>query len=57
MRFGQSQQGSRQIQAHLDTESEIMAISEAQWRRDVRNHLQDFKIYQAIEWIDRSFIT
>lgn len=34
-----------------------MAISEAQWRRDVRNHLQDFKIYQAIEWIDRSFIT
>jgi predicted signal transduction protein with EAL and GGDEF domain len=32
-------------------------ISEAQWRRDVRNHLQDFKIYQAIEWIDRDFYT
>jgi len=81
LRFGQSQQDSRQIQAHLDTEAEIMAnnlqrefnilllslrrnadrlhtnsgISEAQWRRDVRNHLQDFKIYQAIEWIDRDF--
>ncbi|EBA01449.1 Putative diguanylate cyclase/phosphodiesterase (GGDEF & EAL domains) with PAS/PAC and GAF sensor(s) [Marinobacter sp. ELB17] len=55
LRFGQSQQDSRQIQAHLDTEAEIMAISEAQWRRDVRNHLQDSKIYQAIEWIDRDF--
>ena len=81
LRFGQSQQDSRQIQAHLDTEAEIMAnnlqrefnilllslrrnadrlhtntgISEAQWRRDARNHLQDFKIYEAIEWIDRDF--
>lgn len=81
LRFGQSQQDSRQIQAHLDTEAEIMAgnlqrefnalllslrrnadrlhansaISEAQWRRDARNHLQDFEIYEAIERIDSDF--
>jgi hypothetical protein len=30
-------------------------ITEAQWRSDTRNHLQDFKIYQAIEWIDGDF--
>ncbi|PFG10863.1 MULTISPECIES: EAL domain-containing protein [unclassified Marinobacter] len=81
LRFGQSQQDSRQIQAHLNTEAEIMAnnlqrefnilllglrrsadrlhfnggITEAQWRNDARNYLQDFRVYQAIEWIDRDF--
>ncbi|AOY90328.1 diguanylate cyclase [Marinobacter salinus] len=30
--------------------------SEQNWRRDARNHLQDFGVYQAIEWIDRDFI-
>ena len=81
LRFGQSQQDSRQIQAHLDTEAEIMAsnlqrefnilllglrrsadrlhfnggITEAQWRNDARNYLQDFRVYQAMEWIDRDF--
>jgi diguanylate cyclase (GGDEF)-like protein len=81
LRFGQSQQDSRQIQANLDTEAEIMAnnlqrefnilllglrrsadrlhfnggITEGQWRSDARSYLQDFRVYQAIEWIDRDF--
>jgi len=30
-------------------------LSEAQWQADARNHLDDFGVYQAIEWIDRDF--
>lgn len=30
--------------------------SEAHWRADARNYLEDFGIYQAIEWIDRDHI-
>ncbi|TNE96531.1 MAG: EAL domain-containing protein [Gammaproteobacteria bacterium] len=26
------------------------------WRQDARNYLNDFGVYQAIEWIDRNFI-
>ncbi|MFT7337495.1 MAG: diguanylate cyclase (GGDEF)-like protein [Marinobacter maritimus] len=29
---------------------------ESEWREDALNHLEDFRIYQAIEWIDRDFI-
>ncbi|MDO6441612.1 EAL domain-containing protein [Marinobacter sp. 2_MG-2023] len=29
---------------------------ESEWREDARNYLNDFRIYQAIEWIDRDFI-
>lgn len=31
-------------------------FSEAQWQTDARNYLDDFGVYQAIEWIDRDFI-
>jgi len=31
-------------------------FSEEQWRADARNYLDDFGVYQAIEWIDRDFI-
>jgi len=29
---------------------------ESEWREDARNYLEDFGVYQAIEWIDRDFI-
>ncbi|MGO1500417.1 MAG: bifunctional diguanylate cyclase/phosphodiesterase [Marinobacter sp.] len=29
---------------------------EREWREDTRNYLEDFRIYQAIEWIDTNFI-
>lgn len=29
---------------------------ESEWREDASNYLEDFRIYQAIEWIDRDFI-
>lgn len=29
---------------------------ENEWREDARNYLEDFRIYQAIEWIDRGLI-
>lgn len=29
---------------------------ESEWREDALNYLEDFRIYQAIEWIDRDFI-
>ncbi|MGO1748699.1 MAG: putative bifunctional diguanylate cyclase/phosphodiesterase [Marinobacter sp.] len=29
---------------------------ERNWREDARNYLEDFRIYQAIEWIDTDFI-
>lgn len=28
---------------------------EQEWRKDARNYLEDFRIYQAIEWIDADF--
>lgn len=30
--------------------------TEAIWRQDARNYLEDFGVYQAVEWIDRDFI-
>ncbi|MDK9556145.1 EAL domain-containing protein [Marinobacter sp. M216] len=30
--------------------------TEASWRKDARHYLEDFGVYQAIEWIDRDFI-
>lgn len=29
---------------------------ETEWREDARNYLEYFRIYQAVEWIDRDFI-
>lgn len=29
---------------------------EREWREDARNYLEDFRIYQAVEWIDNDFI-
>ncbi|MGO1657405.1 MAG: bifunctional diguanylate cyclase/phosphodiesterase [Marinobacter sp.] len=29
--------------------------SEREWRKDARNYLKDFRIYQAIEWVDADF--
>lgn len=31
-------------------------MPESEWRQDARNYLEDFKTYQAIEWVDREFI-
>ncbi|OHY80194.1 diguanylate cyclase [Marinobacter sp. AC-23] len=31
-------------------------MSEREWREDARNYLVDFRIYQAIEWIDSDLI-
>ncbi|RBW49419.1 diguanylate cyclase [Marinobacter sp. F3R11] len=30
-------------------------MSESVWREDAHSYLEDFRIYQAIEWIDRDF--
>ncbi|PCM44433.1 diguanylate cyclase [Marinobacter sp. ANT_B65] len=30
-------------------------ISESVWREDARSYLDDFRVYQAVEWIDRDF--
>eukprot|EP00003_Mantamonas_plastica_P029041 TRINITY_DN6819_c0_g1_i1.p1 TRINITY_DN6819_c0_g1~~TRINITY_DN6819_c0_g1_i1.p1 ORF type:complete len:697 (+),score=83.67 TRINITY_DN6819_c0_g1_i1:6772-8862(+) len=30
--------------------------AEATWRRDARHYLEDFGVYQAIEWVDRDFV-
>jgi diguanylate cyclase (GGDEF)-like protein len=32
------------------------AFSETQWRADARNYLDDFGVYQAIEWVDTDFV-
>ena len=32
------------------------AKTKQEWRRDARNYLDDFGVYQAIEWIDSDFI-
>ena len=31
-------------------------IRESTWSQDARNYLNDFGVYQAIEWIDRDFV-
>ena len=31
-------------------------FDETRWREDARNYLDDFGVYQAIEWIDRNYI-
>jgi len=31
-------------------------FSERQWRADARHYLDDFGVYQALEWIDRDFV-
>ncbi|KXS53271.1 MAG: diguanylate cyclase/phosphodiesterase [Marinobacter sp. T13-3] len=31
-------------------------FSEHQWRADARHYLDDFGVYQALEWIDRDFV-
>jgi len=31
-------------------------MPESQWRVDARNYLEDFGVYQAIEWIDSNYI-
>lgn len=32
------------------------AMTRLEWRRDARNYLDDFGVYQAIEWVDRDFV-
>ncbi|SFR48068.1 diguanylate cyclase (GGDEF) domain-containing protein [Marinobacter gudaonensis] len=32
------------------------SISLETWRQDARNYLEDFGVYQAIEWIDRDYV-
>ncbi|SNC62294.1 diguanylate cyclase (GGDEF) domain-containing protein [Marinobacter sp. es.048] len=32
------------------------SLTREQWRQDARNYLEDFGVYQAIEWIDPSFV-
>jgi len=32
------------------------STTEREWRQDARNYLDDFGVYQAIEWIDRNFV-
>ena len=32
------------------------SMTEREWRQDARNYLDDFGVYQAIEWIDRNFV-
>ncbi|MCG7200115.1 EAL domain-containing protein [Marinobacter pelagius] len=34
----------------------VPETTEASWRADARSYLDDFGVYQAIEWIDRDFV-
>nr|WP_084063549.1 EAL domain-containing protein [Marinobacter antarcticus] len=43
----------RRMASRLTTDPQT---PESEWREDARNYLEDFRIYQAIEWIDRNFI-
>lgn len=43
------------LRRNADRMHHSTGITEAQWRDDARNHLRDFKVYQAIEWIDHNF--
>jgi len=42
----------RRMAKRLETDPHI---SESVWREDARSYLDDFRIYQAVEWIDRDF--
>jgi len=42
----------RRMAKRLETDPHI---SENVWREDARSYLEDFRIYQAVEWIDRDF--
>ncbi|MFO7530018.1 MAG: EAL domain-containing protein [Marinobacter sp.] len=46
-------QAINRMAARMQKEPEI---TEAAWRADARHYLNDFGVYQAIEWIDRDFI-
>ncbi|MGC8119526.1 putative bifunctional diguanylate cyclase/phosphodiesterase [Marinobacter sp. VGCF2001] len=53
----------REFMVHLDAIGRMAqrmqsnpAMSEDVWRQDARNYLQDFGVYQAIEWIDKDYI-
>lgn len=43
----------RRMAKRLETDP---SKTEQEWRRDARNYLDDFGVYQAIEWIDSDFI-
>ncbi|UDL07199.1 bifunctional diguanylate cyclase/phosphodiesterase [Marinobacter sp. CA1] len=58
---------SRELQsrfrAHIDAidrmagrQADAAIMEERLWREDARHYLEDFDVYQAIEWIDRNFI-
>lgn len=40
---------ARRLEANPDMTKEL-------WREDARNYLDDFGVYQALEWIDRQFV-
>lgn len=46
-------QAISRMAARMEVEPET---TEAAWRADARHYLQDFGVYQAIEWIDRNFV-
>lgn len=53
----------REFMAHVQAIGRIASrryanpqIPEHQWNQDARNYLDDFGVYQAIQWIDRNFI-
>ncbi|SNB58768.1 diguanylate cyclase (GGDEF) domain-containing protein [Marinobacter sp. es.042] len=43
----------RRMAERLETAPDI---TEQEWRQDARNYLDDFGVYQAIEWIDSDFV-
>ncbi|MEX2474120.1 putative bifunctional diguanylate cyclase/phosphodiesterase [Marinobacter sp.] len=43
----------RRMAQRLEAEPDT---TEATWSQDARNYLDDFGVYQAIEWIDRDFV-
>ncbi|WP_036193636.1 putative bifunctional diguanylate cyclase/phosphodiesterase [Marinobacter daepoensis] len=53
----------REFMVHLDALGRMAmrmhsapTLNETQWRNDARNYLKDFGVYQAIEWVDRTFV-
>ncbi|SFL89824.1 periplasmic sensor diguanylate cyclase/phosphodiesterase [Marinobacter zhejiangensis] len=52
-RFKAHQQAIKRMAQRLRATPDM---TEETWREDARNYLNDFGIYQAIEWIDRDFI-
>jgi diguanylate cyclase (GGDEF)-like protein len=51
--FAEHVQAIRRMADRMATDP---AQSEAHWREDARNYLTDFRIYRAIEWIDRDHV-